>query len=92
MREWGAVSLEAAIHKMTGYPAARFRLRDRGLLRVGYAADVVIFDPATVADQATWAEPFRQATGVAQVIVNGVTVMEQGQPTGALPGQVVRNR
>ncbi len=92
VREWGTVSLESAIHKMTGYPAERFRLHDRGLLREGYAADVVIFDPVTVADQATWTEPFRQSTGVAQVIVNGVTVMDQGQPTGALPGQVVRNR
>jgi N-acyl-D-amino-acid deacylase len=77
---------------MTGFPAERFRLRDCGLLQPGYAADVVIFDPATVADQATWDEPFRHATGIAHVLVNGESVMEHGEPTGALPGQVVRGR
>jgi N-acyl-D-amino-acid deacylase len=92
VREWGAVSLESAIHKMSGLPAERFRIKDRGLLREGYGADVVIFDPATVADQSTWTDPFRQATGVAQVIVNGVVAMEGGEPTGALPGRVLGKR
>lgn len=54
VREMGAVSLEAAVHKMSGFPAARFRLRDRGLLREGYGADVIIFDPDTIADRSTW--------------------------------------
>lgn len=90
VREWGAVSLEAAVHKMTGAPAARFRLGDRGLLRPGLAADVVVFDPATVADRATWTDPFRPATGIAHILVNGVPVMAAGEPTGALPGRVVR--
>lgn len=90
VREWGAVSLEAAVHKMSGFPAERFRIKDRGLLRPGYGADVVIFDPATIADEATWAEPFRFPTGIARVLVNGETVVERGEPTGALPGRVLR--
>lgn len=89
VREWGAISLEGAIHKMAGFPAERFRLCDRGLLREGHAADVVVFDPAAVTDEATWTEPFRHASGIARVLVNGVTVMRDGTPTGALPGRVV---
>jgi N-acyl-D-amino-acid deacylase len=92
VREWGAVSLEGAIHKMSGLPAARFRLADRGLLREGYGADVVIFDPATVADEATWDAPFRAASGIAQVIVNGEVVIEGDNPTGVLPGRVLGRR
>jgi N-acyl-D-amino-acid deacylase len=90
VRELGAVSLEEAIHKMSGFPAARFRVPDRGLLRAGYAADVVIFDAATVADRATWEEPRLEPVGIDRVIVNGQTVVERGQPTGLLPGRVVR--
>jgi N-acyl-D-amino-acid deacylase len=92
VRERGIVSLEEAIHKMSGFPAERFRIRDRGLLRPGYGADVVIFDPATVADRATWEEPRRAPVGIDQVIVNGEIVVEQGTPTGALPGKVIRHR
>jgi N-acyl-D-amino-acid deacylase len=75
---------------MSGFPAARFGIRDRGLLKEGLAADVVIFDPATVADQATWDKPFREPVGIDRVIVNGQTVVIDGQPTGLLPGQLVR--
>jgi N-acyl-D-amino-acid deacylase len=92
VRETAAITLEAAIWKMSGLPAERFRIRDRGLLRPGYGADVVIFDPETVADRATWDDPFRPAVGVERVIVNGATVVRQGQPTGVLPGRVLCSR
>ncbi len=92
VREWGTVSLEAAIHKMSGFPATRFGLRDRGFLRPGYGADLVLFDPAAIADESTWAEPFRAPTGIARVIVNGETVVAAGEPTAALPGRVLRGR
>jgi N-acyl-D-amino-acid deacylase len=89
VREMGAIGLEEAVHKMSGFPAERFRIRDRGLLRPGYGADVVVFDPATVADRATWTDPFRTPVGIDRVLVNGVTVMANGEPTGALPGRVL---
>jgi N-acyl-D-amino-acid deacylase len=92
VRELGAVSLEQAIYKMSGFPAERFRIKGRGLLRTGYAADVVIFDPATVADRATWAEPRLEPVGIDRVLVNGQAVVEQGRPTGRLPGRIVRPR
>jgi N-acyl-D-amino-acid deacylase len=90
VREMGAVSLEQAIHKMSGFAAERFRIRDRGLLRPGYGADIVIFDPDTVADRATWAEPRLEPIGIDRVIVNGQTAVEDGRPTGLLPGRVLR--
>ncbi|MCC6792342.1 MAG: D-aminoacylase [Thermomicrobiales bacterium] len=90
VRELGAISLEEAVHKMTGFPAERFRVKERGLLSEGFAADVVIFDPETVADRATWEEPRLEPVGIDRVIVNGVTVVDRGIPTGALPGRVVR--
>lgn len=89
VRELGALDLEAAVHKMSGLPAARFRIKDRGLLRPGYGADVVVFDPATVADRATWTEPFYTPAGIDRVLVNGATVVANGEPTGALPGRVL---
>lgn len=90
VRELEAVSLEEAIYKMSGFPAERFRIKDRGLLRPGYGADVVIFDPETVADRATWDEPRLEPVGIARVLVNGQTVVENGRPTGARPGKVLR--
>lgn len=92
VRELGAVSLEEAVHKMSGFPAERFRIKDRGLLRAGYGADVVIFDPERVADRATWEEPRLEPEGIDRVIVNGQTVIERGRPTGNLPGRVLRGR
>ncbi|MGH2558243.1 MAG: N-acyl-D-amino-acid deacylase family protein [Thermomicrobiales bacterium] len=92
VREMGAISLEEAVWKMSGFPAERFRIPDRGLLRAGYGADVVIFDPATVADRATWEEPRSEPVGIDRVLVNGQTVVSDGKPTGALPGQVVRRQ
>lgn len=90
VRETGAVSLEDAVRKMSGYPAERFRIKDRGLLREGYGADIVIFDPATVADRATFDDPRLEPVGIDQVIVNGRTVTRAGVPTGELPGCVLR--
>ena len=90
VRELGLVSLERAVHLMSGLPAARFGIRDRGLVAEGLAADLVVFDPATVGSRATWDEPRLEAVGIDAVIVNGVTVVERGRLTDARPGIVVR--
>jgi N-acyl-D-amino-acid deacylase len=89
-RDEAVITLEEAIHKLTGLPASNLKIRDRGALSAGYYADVVIFDPATITDHATFAEPHQYATGMRDVLVNGVRVLSDGEPTGALPGQVVR--
>jgi N-acyl-D-aspartate/D-glutamate deacylase len=78
-------SLEEAVFKLSGYPAARFGLRNRGFLRVGAFADVVVFDAERIQDQATYEEPHQGGVGVEQVIVNGVFVVENGQPVEPLP-------
>jgi len=75
-RDRALFSLETAVHKMTGMPAARLGLRDRGVLREGAAADVTVFDPATVEDEATFADPHRHPTGIPYVIVNGAVVVD----------------
>jgi N-acyl-D-amino-acid deacylase len=90
VREMGAISLEEAIRKMSGFPAERFRIPDRGFLRPGYGADVVIFDQKTVADRSTWTDPFLEPVGIDRVLVNGRTVVLDGMPTGETPGQIVR--
>jgi N-acyl-D-aspartate/D-glutamate deacylase len=83
--------LEAAVHKMTGATAAALRLRDRGLLRAGWRADIAIFDPADFRDRATYAEPHQYPSGArTTVLVNGVVVVENARHTGALPGTVLR--
>jgi N-acyl-D-amino-acid deacylase len=83
--------LELAVHKMTGATAGALKLRDRGLLREGYRADVVIFDPSDFRDRATYAEPHQYPTGDrTTVIVNGTIVVENAAHTGALPGKVLR--
>lgn len=82
--------LADAIRKMTGLPASVLGLRDRGRLAEGYAADIVVFDPATIQDHADYVEPHRYATGVSHVLVNGVLTLAGGVPTGAKAGQVVR--
>jgi N-acyl-D-amino-acid deacylase len=89
VREQGLLTLEAALHKMTGLPARRLGLADRGVLRPGARADVVVLDPARVADLATYAEPHRYAAGVPWVLVNGRVVVDRGEHTGALPGRVL---
>lgn len=90
VRELAAMSLEDAVRRMSGLPAERFAIGDRGLVAEGLAADLVVFDPATVADRATWEEPRLPVVGIDAVIVNGQIVAEQGRPTGRLPGRVVR--
>jgi N-acyl-D-amino-acid deacylase len=90
VRDQGVVTLEEAIHKMTGLPAARLGLSDRGLVRAGAHADLVVFDPATIGDRATFDSPHQYATGIEHVLVNGVPVVEGGEHTGALPGRVLR--
>jgi N-acyl-D-amino-acid deacylase len=90
VRDEGVLPLEAAIHKLSRLPAENLKLRGRGSLKPGYFADVVIFDPATVRDHATYDDPHRYATGVRDVLVNGVPVLRNGEHTGATPGRVVR--
>ncbi|WP_116364474.1 N-acyl-D-amino-acid deacylase family protein [Parahaliea mediterranea] len=90
VREEQVIPLSEAIRKLTSLPAGNLGLRERGLLAPGYHADVVVFDPATIADHATYDDPHRYATGVSDVIVNGVQVLVDGEHTGATPGQVVR--
>jgi len=72
------------------FPAERFNIKDRGRLQSGYGADVVIFDPATVADRATWDDARLEPVGIDYVIVNGQVAVEHGKPTGCLPGRVLR--
>ena len=90
VREQGVLTWEGALHKMTGQPAARLGLKQRGLLRDGYWADVVVFDPAAVQDEATFVDPHRYASGVEHVLVNGAQVIRGGEHTGASPGRVLR--
>ena len=90
VRDRKIVSLEFAVRSMTSLPAEVFGIRDRGVLRPGAFADIAIFDPASIRDTATYADPQQLATGVPTVIVNGVIVRENGTFTDALPGRVLR--
>jgi N-acyl-D-amino-acid deacylase len=90
VRERRVLTLETAIRKMTGMPAAILGLVDRGLLRSGYRADVVVFDPEQIADTATFAVPHQYAVGIRQVLVNGQFVVKNGAPTGGRPGRALR--
>ncbi|GBD32435.1 N-acyl-D-glutamate deacylase [bacterium HR33] len=91
-RERRALSLEQAIHKMTAVPARLLRLEGRGVLAPGSYADVVVFDPATVADRATFERPHQYPVGIPHVMVNGQWVLRDGEHTGARPGRVLRPR
>jgi N-acyl-D-amino-acid deacylase len=91
VREERLLTLEDAIHKMSGAVAARLGLHERGLLRPGCYADIVIFDPKNITDRATFADPHQLSTGIRDVWVNGTRVIRDGQHTGAMPGRVVRN-
>jgi N-acyl-D-aspartate/D-glutamate deacylase len=90
VRDAGVLGLEECIAHLTGRAARRLRLTDRGLIRPGYHADLVLFDPATIRDTATFEDPCRQADGIPYVFVNGVAVVDDGRPTGALPGRALR--
>jgi len=83
------ISLEAAVFKMTGMPARRLGLADRGVLRRGAYADVVVFDARTVKDQATFAAPHQYPVGIEVVVVNGVVAVSNGKTTGARAGRVL---
>lgn len=90
VRDEGLIPLEEAIHRLTGLPAANLSLRERGLLRAGYYADLALFDPAEIRDHATFEKPHQYATGMVHVFVNGEQVLADGEHTGATPGRVVR--
>jgi N-acyl-D-amino-acid deacylase len=90
VRDEQLIPLEEAIRKLAALPADNLKIDRRGRLKEGFFADVVVFDPDTIQDHATFVEPHQYATGVAHVIVNGVQVLENGEHTGATPGRVVR--
>ena len=90
VRDEGLITLQEAVRRLTSLPAHNLRLERRGLLKDGYYADVVVFDPATIQDHATPENPHQYATGVLHVLVNGVPVLKDGEHTGATPGRVVR--
>ncbi|HEX6083366.1 MAG TPA: D-aminoacylase [Thermoanaerobaculia bacterium] len=90
VRDRKLLTLEEAVRKMTSFPAARAGLRDRGILRPGMKADLVLFDPSVIADRATFEKPHQYAVGVSHVVVNGVLVVDDGKVTEARPGRVLR--
>lgn len=90
VREERLITLEDAIRKMTSATATRLSLHQRGLLKPGMFADVVVFDPATIADKATFEQPLQASVGVRDVFVNGIAVLRGGTHTGAKPGQIMR--
>jgi N-acyl-D-amino-acid deacylase len=91
-REQKIITLEDAVRKMTSLPAQTFGLRDRGLLREGVAADLVLFDPTTINDKATYEQPHQYPIGISHVIVNGEVVFEEGKMTDARPGQALTRK
>lgn len=90
VREKKILDMATAVYKCTGFPASRIKLAERGLLVPGYAADITIFDPETIADVATYAKPHTFAKGIEHVLVNGVQAIESGVHTGALAGVILR--
>ena len=90
VREMKVISLEEAIRKMTSLPASILGLNDRGQIKPGMWADLVMFDPSTVADRATFEDPFQYPVGINTVIVNGTVVLDEGKHTNARPGRVLR--
>lgn len=89
VRDEKTIPLEEAIRRLTSFPAGKLRIRDRGALQTGYFADVVVFDPAKIADFATFEKPHQFSTGMIHVLVNGKQVLKNGNHTGAKPGMVV---
>jgi N-acyl-D-amino-acid deacylase len=92
VRDESLLDLATALHRMTGMPAAKFRLADRGVIRPGAFADLVVFDPARIRDTATYDDPRRYPEGIRAVYVNGVAVAREGTHTGARSGRAVRRR
>ena len=91
VRERKVISIEEAVRKMSSLPAQHFRLTDRGVIAIGKVADLVLFDPATVNDTATFEKPHAYPVGIPHVFVNGIAVVRNGEHTGATPGVVLRN-
>jgi N-acyl-D-amino-acid deacylase len=92
VRDEKLLTLPQAVRRLAALPAHNLGLHDRGVLKTGYYADVVVFDPKTVADHATFVKPQQFATGVSDVVVNGRQVLKAGEPTGVAAGRVVRGR
>ena len=90
VRDEPVLSLESAVHKMSGFPAQRMSMTDRGLVKEGLVADLVVFDPETVIDNATWEDPHQYPDGIPYVLVKGVAIVDEGKHTGARPGRVLR--
>jgi len=90
VRDEKVTSLQDAIRRLTSQPATNLGIRQRGSLKAGYYGDVVVFDPATIQDHATFEKPKQLATGVDDVFINGVQVLKGGKHTGAKPGRFVR--
>jgi N-acyl-D-amino-acid deacylase len=90
VREENIITLEEAIYKLTLLPATNLKIKKRGALKTGFYADITIFDPAKIQDQATFEKPHQYATGMVHVFVNGTQVLKDGEHTGALPGRIVR--
>jgi N-acyl-D-aspartate/D-glutamate deacylase len=89
VREQHVIGWEEAVRKMSGYPAQRLKIWDRGLLRPGMKADVIVFDPAKVSDRATYEQPHQYSVGVNEVIVNGKLALHEGKVTAERPGRVL---
>jgi len=89
-RDEGVLTLRAAVNKMTGMPASRLGLNDRGIIREGAKADIAVFSPERVTDPATYEDPHRYALGIEHVVVNGRIVVKAGEHTGSLPGRVLK--
>ncbi|MCK4599575.1 amidohydrolase family protein, partial [Candidatus Bipolaricaulota bacterium] len=92
VREKGILELNEAIRKMTSLPASRLGLKDRGMIAEGQAADIVIFNPQTVVDRATFQQPCRFPQGIDYVLVNGDVVIEEGEHTGRYPGRLLKRQ
>jgi len=90
VRDEKVIPMKEAIHKLTGLAAEKLRIKERGYLKEGYFADVVILDPALVKDNATFQDPHQYADGVLHVLVNGTQVLKDGEHTNKMPGMVVR--
>jgi N-acyl-D-amino-acid deacylase len=89
VREEGIITLEEVVRRLAALPADVLRIRERGRIKAGFYADLAIFDPATIRDNATFANPHQYATGMVHVLVNGVQVLKDGEHTGAMAGRVV---
>jgi len=90
VREQRVIALEEAVRRLTALPARTFKIKDRGELKPGYWADVVVFDPEKIKDQATFKDPHQYSSGFRLVMVNGTIVVEKDKHNGAGPGQIIR--